>query len=193
MGPIARYLGPLVPKEQLIWQDPIPERDHPVIDDADIASLKQKILGLGFSVSDLVSVAWASAATYRGSDKRGGANGARIRFAPQKDWEINNPPLLAQVLQKLGEVQSAFNASGTGGKKVSMADLIVLAGDAAVEKAAKDGGVDLEIPFQAGRTDATEEQIRVGLEGNLCRCTGFHNIVKAVQQAAGASQGGGQP
>lgn len=157
MGPIARYLGPLVPKEQLIWQDPIPERDHPVIDDADIASLKQKILGLGFSVSDLVSVAWASAATYRGSDKRGGANGARIRFAPQKDWEINNPPLLAQVLQKLGEIQSDFNGSATGGKKVSMADLIVLAGCAAIEKAAQDGGVNVAVPFTPGRMDALEE------------------------------------
>lgn len=157
MGPIARYLGPLVPKEQLIWQDPIPERDHPVIDDADIASLKQKILGLGFSVSDLVSVAWASAATYRGSDKRGGANGARIRFAPQKDWEINNPPLLAHVLQKLGEIQSDFNGSATGGKKVSMADLIVLAGCAAIEKAAQDGGVNVAVPFTPGRMDALEE------------------------------------
>ncbi len=157
MGPIARYLGPLVPKEQLIWQDPIPERDHPVIDDADIASLKQKILGLGFSVSDLVSVAWASAATYRGSDKRGGANGARIRFAPQKDWEINNPPLLAQVLQKLGEIQRDFNGSATGGKRVSMADLIVLAGCAAIEKAAQDGGVNVAVPFTPGRMDALEE------------------------------------
>ncbi|HAV86913.1 MAG TPA: catalase-peroxidase, partial [Pseudomonas sp.] len=157
MGPIGRYLGPLVPKEPLIWQDPIPECDHPLIDEADIAALKQKILGLGFSVSDLVSVAWASASTYRGSDKRGGANGARIRFAPQKDWEINNPPLLAKVLEKLGEIQNAFNASASGGKKVSMADLIVLAGCAAVEKAAKDGGVDISVPFTPGRMDAEEE------------------------------------
>ncbi|HDZ55196.1 MAG TPA: catalase/peroxidase HPI [Pseudomonas xinjiangensis] len=157
MGPSGRYLGPLVPKEQLIWQDPIPELDHPVIDEADIASLKQKLLGMGFSVSELVSVAWASASTYRGSDKRGGANGARIRFAPQKDWEINNPPLLAKVLGKLGEIQNEFNASATGGKKVSMADLIVLAGCAAVEKAAKDGGVDVTVPFTPGRMDALEE------------------------------------
>ncbi len=139
MGPIGRYLGPLVPKEPLIWQDPIPECDHPLIDEGDIAALKQQLLGMGFSVSELVSVAWASASTYRGSDKRGGANGARIRFAPQKDWEINNPSLLAKVLEKLGEIQNAFNASASGGKKVSMADLIVLAGCAAVEKAAKDG------------------------------------------------------
>jgi len=157
MGPIGRYLGPLVPKEPLIWQDPIPECDHPLIDEGDIAALKQKLLGMGFSVSELVSVAWASASTYRGSDKRGGANGARIRFAPQKDWEINNPPLLAKVLEKLGEIQNAFNASATGGKKVSMADLIVLAGCAAVEKAAKDGGVDVSVPFTPGRMDAEEE------------------------------------
>lgn len=157
MGPVGRYLGPLVPKEQLIWQDPIPERDHPVIDEADIAALKQKILGLGFSVSELVSVAWASASTYRGSDKRGGANGARIRFAPQKDWDINNPALLARVLEKLEGVQNAFNGSATGGKKVSMADLIVLAGCAAVEQAARDGGVDVSVPFTPGRMDALEE------------------------------------
>ncbi len=157
MGPIGRYLGPLVPKEPLIWQDPIPECDHPLIDEGDIAALKQKLLGMGFSVSELVSVAWASASTYRGSDKRGGANGARIRFAPQKDWEINNPPLLAKVLEKLGEIQNAFNASASGGKKVSMADLIVLAGCAAVEKAAKDGGVDISVPFTPGRMDAEEE------------------------------------
>ncbi|MGK9064498.1 catalase/peroxidase HPI [Stutzerimonas chloritidismutans] len=157
MGPIARYLGPLVPKEQLIWQDPIPECDHPLIDDADIASLKQKLLGMGFSVSDLVSVAWASASTYRGSDKRGGANGARIRFAPQKDWEINNPPLLAKVLEKLGQIQSDFNGSASGGKKVSMADLIVLAGCAAIEKAAMEGGVEVKVPFTPGRMDAEEK------------------------------------
>ncbi len=157
MGPIGRYLGPLVPKETLIWQDPIPECDHPLIDDADIAALKQKLLGMGLSVSELVSVAWASASTFRGSDKRGGANGARIRFAPQKDWEENNPALLARVLQKLTDVQSEFNGSATGGKKVSMADLIVLAGCAAVEKAARDGGVPIKVPFTPGRMDALEE------------------------------------
>ncbi|HAB64034.1 MAG TPA: catalase-peroxidase, partial [Pseudomonas sp.] len=157
MGPIGRYLGPLVPQETQIWQDPIPECDHPLIDEADIAALKQRILGLGFSVSELVSVAWASASTYRGSDKRGGANGARIRFAPQKDWETNNPALLARVLEKLTEVQTEFNASATGGKKVSMADLIVLAGCAAIEKAAQDGGVNVTVPFTPGRMDASEE------------------------------------
>lgn len=157
MGPIGRYLGPLVPKETLIWQDPIPECDHPLIDDAEIAALKQKLLGMGFSVSELVSVAWASASTFRGSDKRGGANGARFRFAPQKDWEENNPALLARVLQKLTDVQSEFNGSATGGKKVSMADLIVLAGCAAVEKAAQDGGVPIKVPFTPGRMDALEE------------------------------------
>ncbi|WP_426199569.1 catalase/peroxidase HPI [Pseudomonas sp. DC3200b2] len=157
MGPLARYLGPLVPKEVLIWQDPIPERDHPVIDEADIASLKQRILGLGFSVSELVSVAWASAATYRGSDKRGGANGARIRLAPQKDWPVNNPPLLARVLEKLTALQAEFNSAASGGKRVSLADLIVLAGCAAIEQAAQAGGVTVAVPFTPGRMDAAEE------------------------------------
>lgn len=157
MGPTGRYLGPLVPMEKLIWQDPIPECDHPVIDEADISALKQKLLDMGFSVSELVSVAWSSAATYRGSDKRGGANGARIRFAPQKDWDINNPALLARVLEKLTDIQQQFNSSTTGGKKVSMADLIVLAGCAAIEKAAKDGGVTIQVPFTPGRMDAEEE------------------------------------
>jgi catalase-peroxidase len=157
MGPTARYLGKLVPDETLIWQDPIPALDHPVVDAADIASLKEKLLGLGFSVPQLVSVAWASASTYRGSDKRGGANGARIRFAPQKDWEVNDPALLADVLAKLEQVQAEFNGVATGGKKVSIADLIVLAGTAAVEKAAKDGGVDVDVPFAPGRMDAAEE------------------------------------
>ncbi|WP_150305393.1 catalase/peroxidase HPI [Pseudomonas saliphila] len=176
MGPSGRYLGPLVPKEQLIWQDPIPELDHPVIDDADIASLKQKLLGMGFSVSDLVSVAWASAATYRGSDKRGGANGARIRFAPQKDWEINNPPLLARVLDKLSEIQNDFNGSATGGKKVSMADLIVLAGCAGIEQAAKNGGAEVTVPFTPGRMDALEEWTDVqSFEALRPAADGFRN------------------
>ena len=157
MGPIGRYLGPLVPQKTLVWQDPIPACDHPLIDEADIAALKQKLLGMGFSVSELVSVAWASASTYRGSDKRGGANGARIRFAPQKDWDVNNPALLARVLPKIEEIQAAFNASASSGKKVSMADLIVLAGCAAIEKAAKDGGVEVTVPFTPGRMDALEE------------------------------------
>ncbi len=176
MGPIGRYLGPLVPKETLIWQDPIPECDHPLIDDTDISALKQKLLGMGFSVPQLVSVAWASASTYRGSDKRGGANGARIRFAPQKDWDVNNPALLARVLEKLGQIQAEFNASATGGKKVSMADLIVLAGCAAVEKAAQDGGVNVTVPFTPGRMDAQEEWTDVqSFEALRPAADGFRN------------------
>ena len=158
MGPKARYIGKEVPAEDLIWQDPIPEADHPLIDDADVEALKAKILDTGLSVSDLVSVAWASASTYRGSDHRGGANGARIRLAPQKDWEVNEPAKLAKVLSALEGVQKDFNDSASGGKKVSLADLIVLGGCAAVEKAAKDGGHDVTIPFTPGRMDATEEQ-----------------------------------
>jgi catalase-peroxidase len=158
MGPVGRYLGPLVPKETLIWQDPIPALDHPVIDAQDIADLKAKILSSGLSVSDLVSTAWASASTFRGSDKRGGANGARIRLAPQKDWEVNDPPRLAKVLQALDSIQTAFNGSASGGKKVSLADLIVLGGGAAIEKAAKDGGTVVEVPFTPGRMDASAEQ-----------------------------------
>ncbi len=158
MGPIERYLGPLVPKETLIWQDPIPAVDHPLIDEQDIAALKAKILASGLSVSQLVSTAWASASTFRGSDKRGGANGARIRLAPQKDWEVNNPPELAKALQKLEAIREEFNASAAGGKKVSLADLIVLGGCAAIEKAAKDAGTDVKVPFTPGRMDASQEQ-----------------------------------
>ncbi len=158
MGPIARYLGPLVPKEHLLWQDPIPTVDHPLIGDAEIAALKAKILASGLSISELVSTAWASASTFRGSDKRGGANGARIRLAPQKDWEVNQPAQLAKVLQKLEAIQKDFNASQSGGKKVSLADLIVLGGSAAVEKAAKAGGQDVKVPFTPGRMDASAEQ-----------------------------------
>ena len=150
MGPIARYLGPLVPKETLIWQDPIPAVDHPLIDEQDIAALKAKILASGLSVSQLVSTAWASASTFRGSDKRGGANGARIRLAPQKDWEVNQPAQLATVLQKLEAIQKEFNASAAGGKKVSLADLIVLGGGAAIEKAAKEAGHRREGSLHAG-------------------------------------------
>jgi catalase-peroxidase len=157
MGPIGRYLGPLVPKEELIWQDPIPKVDHPLIDAADIAALKGKILGTGLSVSELVGAAWASASTYRGSDKRGGANGARVRLAPQKDWEVNNPPVLAKVLAALESVQKHFN-SASGGKQVSLADLIVLGGAAAVEKAARDAGTEVTVPFTPGRADASAEQ-----------------------------------
>jgi catalase-peroxidase len=155
MGPIGRYLGPLVPKEELIWQDPIPAVDHPLIDAADIAALKEKILASGLSVSELVSAAWASASTYRGSDKRGGANGARVRLAPQKDWAVNDPANLAKVLNALEGVKSEFEG---GGKKVSLADLIVLGGTAAVEKAAKDAGTPVEVAFAPGRADASEEQ-----------------------------------
>ncbi|MEW9919408.1 catalase/peroxidase HPI [Marimonas sp. MJW-29] len=158
MGPKARYLGKEVPAEDLIWQDPIPAVDHPLVDDKDIADLKEKILATGLSVSELVSVAWASASTYRGSDHRGGANGARIRLAPQKDWEVNEPAKLAKVLKALEGVQKDFNDSASGGKKVSLADLIVLGGSAAVEKAAKAAGHDITVPFTPGRMDATEEQ-----------------------------------
>jgi len=158
MGPKSRYLGPEVPKEDLIWQDPIPAVDHPLIDDQDVASLKAQVLASGLSVSELVSTAWASASTFRGSDKRGGANGARIRLAPQKDWEANQPAQLAKVLGKLEAVQKAFNA---GGKKVSMADLIVLAGCAAVEQAAKQAGHAVTVPFTPGRMDASQAQTDV--------------------------------
>ncbi len=158
MGPKARYLGPEVPDEDLIWQDPLPAVDHPLIDEQDVDALKAKVLDSGLSVSQLVSVAWASASTFRGSDKRGGANGARIRLAPQKDWEVNQPSQLARVLEVLEAIQSEFNSSASGGKKVSLADLIVLAGGAAVEKAAKDAGHQVTVPFTPGRTDASAEQ-----------------------------------
>jgi catalase-peroxidase len=158
MGPIQRYLGPLVPKETLIWQDPIPAVDHPLIGEAEIGQLKAQILATGLSVSQLVSTAWASASTFRGSDKRGGANGARIRLAPQKDWPVNDPAELAKVLQQLESVQTAFNASASDGKKVSLADLIVLGGSAAIERAAKDAGTEIKVPFTPGRMDASQEQ-----------------------------------
>ncbi|MEJ2054452.1 MAG: catalase-peroxidase, partial [Calditrichaceae bacterium] len=158
MGPKSRYLGPEVPEEDLIWQDPIPKVDHKLIDDKDIAVLKSKILGSGLSVSQLVSTAWASASTYRGSDKRGGANGARIRLTPQKDWEVNEPAKLKKVLDTLEKIQKEFNDAQSDGKKVSLADLIVLGGCAAVEKAAKDAGYDVTVPFAPGRTDASQEQ-----------------------------------
>ncbi len=158
MGPRARYLGPDVPEEDLIWQDPIPELDHALIDAGDIADLKEKILATGLTVGELVQTAWASASTYRGSDMRGGANGARIRLAPQKDWEANQPEQLARVLAALEDVQTAFNDSAAGGKQVSLADLIVLGGCAAIEKAARDAGQDIEVPFAPGRMDASAEQ-----------------------------------
>jgi catalase-peroxidase len=174
MGPIARYLGPLVPKETLIWQDPIPAVDHPLIGDQDIAALKAKILASGLSVSQLVSTAWASASTFRGSDKRGGANGARIRLSPQKDWEVNQPAELKTVLQKLETIQKEF------GKKVSLADLIVLGGCAAVEKAAKDAGVDVNVPFAPGRMDASQDQTDVESFAPLePRADGFRNYLNS--------------
>jgi catalase-peroxidase len=161
MGPIQRYLGPLVPQEELLWQDPVPAVDHELVDAADVAALKQKILDSGLSVSQLVSAAWASASTFRGSDKRGGANGGRIRLEPQRDWEVNDPDQLAQVLRALESIQQEFNSSATGGKRVSIADLVVLGGAAAVEKAAKDAGHDVQVPFTPGRTDASQEQTDV--------------------------------
>ena len=158
MGPIARFLGPLVPAEQEIWQDPIPEVDHELIGEAEIAALKQKILDSGLSISALVTTAWASASTFRGTDKRGGANGARIRLAPQKDWEVNQPEQLAQVLQQLEQIQADFNSTG---KTVSLADLIVLGGCAAIEAAAQQAGHDVQVPFSPGRGDALPEQTDV--------------------------------
>jgi catalase-peroxidase len=183
MGPIHRYLGPLVPKEILIWQDPIPAVSHPLIGDQDIAGLKAKILASGLSVSQLVSTAWASASTFRGSDKRGGANGARIRLAPQKDWEVNAPRQLAAVIGKLEAIQKEFNAAQSGGKKVSLADLIVLGGSAAIEKAAKDAGVDVKVPFTPGRMDASQEQTDVDSFAPLePRADGFRNYLSGKRQ-----------
>jgi catalase-peroxidase len=180
MGPRVRYLGPLVPSEILIWQDPVPAIDHELIDDRDIRDLKGKILASGLSVPELVSTAWASASTYRGSDKRGGANGARIRLAPQKDWEVNEPAQLAKVLGVLEGMQTAFNDAQSGGKRVSLADLIVLGGCAAVEKAAKDGGVEVKVPFTPGRTDASQEQTDVQSFAPLePRMDGFRNYKNA--------------
>ncbi|WLS06201.1 catalase/peroxidase HPI [Shinella oryzae] len=180
MGPKARYLGPEVPAEDLIWQDVIPAVDHPLVDEKDIADLKAKVLASGLSVQELVSTAWASASTFRGSDKRGGANGARIRLAPQKDWEANQPEQLARVLGVLEGIQSDFNAAQTGGKKISLADLIVLAGGAGVEKAAKDGGHDVTVPFTPGRMDASAEQTDAASFAALePRADGFRNYVNA--------------
>ena len=161
MGPIARYLGPEVPKEELIWQDPIPAVNHPLVDEKDVAALKEKILAASLTVAELASTAWASASTFRGSDKRGGANGARIRLAPQKDWAANQPAQLAKVLKTLEGIQQGFNASATGGKRVSLADLIVLAGGVGVEQAAKLAGVTVTVPFTPGRMDASQAQTDV--------------------------------
>ncbi|KVW82802.1 catalase/peroxidase HPI [Burkholderia ubonensis] len=179
MGPRARYLGPEVPAEALLWQDPVPAVDHELIDDADAAALKAKILASGLSVSQLVSTAWASASTFRGSDKRGGANGARIRLAPQKDWEANQPAQLAKVLATLEGIRSAFNDAQTGGKQVSLADLIVLAGAAGVEQAAKNAGQTVTVPFAPGRTDASQEQTDVDAMAVLePHADGFRNYLK---------------
>ncbi len=182
MGPIQRYLGPLVPEETLIWQDPIPRVDHPLADEQDIVALKAEILASGLTVSELVSTAWASASTFRGSDKRGGANGARIRLAPQKDWEVNQPAQLKTVLEKLEAIQARFNASAGGGKKVSLADLIVLGGSAAVEKAAQDAGVTIQVPFTPGRMDASEQQTDAHSFAPLePRADGFRNYLSGRQ------------
>jgi catalase-peroxidase len=161
MGPIDRYLGPEVPQEELLWQDPVPKVDHELIDSNDVATLEKKILDSELTISQLVSTAWASASTFRNSDKRGGANGARIRLEPQRHWEVNNPPQLQRVIMKLEEIQEDFNNSQSGNKKVSLADLIVLGGCVAVKKAAKDAGFDIGVPFAPGRTDATQEQTDV--------------------------------
>ncbi len=179
MGPRARYLGPEVPAEELIWQDPVPAVDHPLIDEADIAALKKKILESGLSIGELVSTAWASASTFRGSDKRGGANGARVRLAPQKDWEVNEPAQLAKVLTVLEGIQAGFNGAQPGGKKVSLADLIVLGGAAAVEEAARKAGHTIAVPFSPGRTDASQEQTDVASFAVLePAADGFRNYLK---------------
>ncbi len=183
MGPRPRYLGALVPKEELIWQDPIPAANHPLVGEADIAALKAKILGAGLSVSQLVSTAWAAASTFRGSDKRGGANGARIRLAPQKDWDVNEPAQLKTVLGKLEAIQKEFNGSASGGKKVSLADLIVLGGNAAIEKAAKDAGTDVKVPFAPGRMDASADQTDAESFAPLePRADAFRNYIGPKQQ-----------
>jgi catalase-peroxidase len=182
MGPLSRYLGPWVPEPQL-WQDPVPPADHALIGAADISALKGKILASGLSISQLVSTAWAAAASFRGTDKRGGANGARIRLAPQNDWAVNNPTELARALQALERIQSEFNSSQSGGKKVSLADLIVLGGCAAVEQAAKNAGHNVTVPFSPGRTDASQEQTDVEsfavLEPTF---DGFRNYVHAGEE-----------
>ena len=179
MGPVRLYRGKLVPKDVLIWQDPIPALNHPVVDGKDVAALKAKILATGISVSDLASVAWASASTFRESDKRGGANGARIRLSPQKDWAVNNPPVLAKVLGALEAIQAEFNGAAAGGKKVSLADLIVLAGSAAVECAAQAGGVEVTVPFAPGRMDASQDETEVESFAHLePKADGFRNYLR---------------
>jgi catalase-peroxidase len=179
MGPRARYLGPEVPAEELIWQDPIPGVDHALVGAQDIDSLKQQVLAAGLTVADLVSTAWASASSFRGSDKRGGANGARIRLAPQKDWAVNQPERLAQVLKTLDDIRAGFNRGASGGKKISLADLIVLAGDAAVERAAQEAGRTVTVPFIPGRMDASQAQTDVkSFEPLEPLADGFRNYLK---------------
>ena len=185
MGPISRYLGPLVPTEVLIWQDPIPAVDFELIGDEDIAALKAKILDSGLSISQLVSTAWASASTFRGSDKRGGANGARIRLQPQRDWEVNQPSELAAVLHTLESIQKDFNGNQSGEKKVSLADLIVLGGSAAVEAAAKKAGHDVKVDFEPGRTDASQDQTDVASFAPLEPIAdGFRNYLRPEHEAS---------
>ena len=187
MGPRPRYLGPLVPKEELIWQDPIPAVNHPLVDDKDIAALKAKVLASGLGIGELVGTAWASASTFRGSDKRGGANGARIRLAPQTDWEANQPAQLAKVLATLEGIQKDFNGAQSGGKKISLADLIVLAGNAAVEAAAKKAGQDVAVPFSPGRMDASQEQTDVAsFEALEPKADGFRNYLRKGLEATAA-------
>jgi catalase-peroxidase len=185
MGPRVRYLGKLVPKEELLWQDPLPAVDHKLIDAKDAAGLKAKILASGLTIAQLVATAWASASTFRGSDKRGGANGARIRLAPQKDWEVNGPGQLQTVLAKLEAIQQEFNKSAAGGKKVSLADLIVLGGNAAVEAAAKKAGHTVEVPFSPGRTDASQAQTDAHSFAPLePKADGFRNYLNASQSVS---------
>ncbi|WP_425914793.1 catalase/peroxidase HPI [Pseudomonas sp. GWSMS-1] len=187
MGPRARYLGPLVPQEELIWQDPVPAVEHALVDAQDIAGLKAKVLVSGLSIAQLVNTAWASASTFRGSDKRGGANGARIRLAPQKDWEVNQPAELAKVLAKLEALQKDFNATATGGKQISLADLIVLGGAAAVEAAAKKAGIEVDVPFAPGRTDATQEQTDIeSFEALEPKADGFRNYASKGYESVAA-------
>jgi catalase-peroxidase len=187
MGPFSRYLGPLVPKEHLIWQDPVPAVDHALIDEKDISALKAKILASGLSISQLVTTAWASAATFRGSDKRGGANGARIRLAPQKDWEVNEPATLVKVVKTLEAIQKDFNGAQSGGKKVSLADLIVLGGCAAIEEAAKKAGHDVKVPFSPGRTDTSQEETDVASFAVLePTADGFRNYIRKGAEGSAA-------
>ncbi|MCM8569888.1 catalase/peroxidase HPI [Gramella jeungdoensis] len=189
MGPVSRYLGPEVPDEELIWQDPVPAVDHELISDQDISNLKGKILDSGLSVSQLVTTAWASASTYRDSDKRGGANGARIRLEPQRSWAVNNPPELQKVLEKLESIKDDFNNSQSGNKKVSLADIIVLAGSAGVEKAARDAGHDLNVPFTPGRTDASQEQTDIeAFEPLEPQADGFRNYLKRTEKVTTSAE-----